>query len=225
MSPKLIQYAAAFGAPMLIAAGARAQTAVGNPFIGNNTLSFHASELTRSGAAEMTTTFGVVYGHRFGAAEDQNRLTMKLQASARPFDDAKSAVLDAAASVGVVRDIRLVPALQVAASAGMGLMAWSDDATKKDRLEFTIPANAGVSYDLRIRSATLSPFVMGTIARYDLRTAENDVQQTAHRGWDASYTSGVSLRLKEVVLSSSRIVGEYGMPNRSRWTFAAGISY
>ena len=62
-------------------------------------------------------------------------------------------------------------------------------------------------------------------SRYDLRTSLDDVQQTKERGWDTYYTSGASLKLREVVLTSSVTSGEHGMPNRSRWAFSAGVSF
>lgn len=225
MTHKLIRAAAVAAALSLVASRLSAQAALGSPFIRDNTLSFRASELTRTGAAEMTTTFGGVYGHRFGQAGAATRVIMQIRASARPFDDVQAAVLDAGATVGISRQVTAVSGLQMAASAGLGMMGWADDVAKTGRLLVTIPVNAGLSYDLHVKGATISPFAMGTAGRYDLRTSLDDVRQSLDRGWDASYTTGVSLRLQEVVLTSARIVGEYGMPNRSRWTFSAGVSF
>ncbi|MFN8581375.1 MAG: hypothetical protein U0163_10415 [Gemmatimonadaceae bacterium] len=204
---------------------ASAQAALGTPFIAKNNLSFQSSQLTRSGGDETTTMFGVVYGHRFGAADAPSNVTMVLRGSARPLDQMDSGVLDLSANVGITRTVASMPKLSLAASTGVGLMAWSDDAAKTGRVNVTVPVNAGVSYDLRVRSATITPFAMGSVARYRLRTALNDVVQTTDNGWDAYYTTGASLRLREVVLTSSRIAGEYGMPARSRWAFSAGISF
>ena len=209
----------------ILASSLSAQTALGTPFIRSNNLSFYSSELTRRGGAETTTMFGVLYGHRFGRSDAATRMTLVLRGSARPFDDVKAGVLDAAATVGATHDVQSLPGVSVAGSTGAALMAWSDDAARTGRAHLTIPVNAGVSYDLRVRSATISPFAMGTVARYDLRTSLDDVQQTSDKGWDAHYTTGASLRLAEVVLTTSRIVGEHAMPNRSRWTFSAGLSF
>jgi hypothetical protein len=209
----------------LLASNLSAQTALGTPFIGSNTISFYSSELTRSGGSETTTMFGVSYGHRFGRDGAATRRTMMLRASARAFDEVKAGVLDVAANVGITRDVHTVPGLSLAASTGLEMMAWGDDAAQTGRLHVTIPASAGVSYDLRIRRATISPFAVGSVSRYDLRTSRNDVRESTDRGWDASYTTGASLRLKEAVLTTSRIIGEHGMPKRSRWAFSAGVSF
>lgn len=206
-------------------ASAGAQAALGTPFIGANLLSFHSAQNTRSGGAATTTTFGLVYGHRFGQRDAVSRLNMTVRASARPLEGVDSGVLDVAATVGVSRTITGLERLSVAASTGMGMMAWSDDVATTGRVQLSIPANAGVSYALRIRNATLSPFAMGSVAHYDLRTSLDDVQLTRESGWDSYYTTGASLRLREVVLTASRIVGEHGMPTRSRWAASAGISF
>jgi len=202
-----------------------AQTALGTPFIGANNLSYHLAELTRSGGAEITRVHGISYGHRFGAADRATHTTMVFRGSARPFDDVNAGVLDVAGAVGLSHASRAVTGLSVAASAGVGVMAWGDDIAKTGRMQITIPVTAGAGYDLRFRGVTLSPFAKATIARYDLRTYLDDERQSLDSGWDASYTSGVSVRLKEVVFTSTRIVGEHGMPERSRWAFSAGISY
>ncbi|HEY7234804.1 MAG TPA: hypothetical protein VH539_11685 [Gemmatimonadaceae bacterium] len=216
---------AVVAATMLDASTLSAQAALGAPFIGSNNLSFYSSELTRSGNEETTSMYGLLYGHRFGSTGDSTRLTMMLRGSARAFDDVKAGILDVATTVGVSHDVSAVRGLSVAASTGLGMMAWGDDIAHTGRLRVTIPANAGASYDLHVRSATISPFAMGTVARYDWRTSVNDVRDSVRDGWDAYYTTGVSLRLKDVVVTSSRIIGEYGMPNRSRWAFAAGLSF
>lgn len=225
MSRTITSLAFAAGSALLLTSSLGAQTALGTPFIGNNILSFQTGALTRRGGEEMTTLFGVVAGHRFGSPDADMRVSLVVRGAARAFDREESGVLDVGATVGVSRDIDAVHGLSVAASTGVGLMAWGDDAAKRGRAHVTIPVNAGVSYDLRVRSATLTPFAMGTVSRYDLRTSVNDERESLADGWDTSYTTGVSLRLKEVVLTSSRIVGEHGMPNRSRWHFSAGISY
>ena len=202
-----------------------AQTALGTPFIKANNLSFYTSDLTRSGGPEMTRTFGLVYGHEFGRAEDAQHLTMVVRGAARAFDDVQAGVLDLGATIGVSHQVTALPGLSVAASTGLGLMAWGDDSLNTGRLHLTIPANVGASYDIRVRGATFSPFVSGTVNRYDLRTSVDDERDTVRNGWDANYAMGASLRLKEVVVTSSRIIGEYGMPNHSRWALSAGLSF
>ncbi len=207
------------------AAPARAQDALGTPFIGRNLFSFHTAQNTRSGGPATTQTFGAIYGHRFGAADATSNVHLVVRASARPLEKTDSGVLDLAATFGASQAVAGIPNLSVAASTGVGLMAWSDDAAKTGRVQMQIPANAGLSYAIRIGGATLSPFAMGTLARYDLRTSLDDVQQTREKGWDTYYTSGASLKLHELVLTSSVTSGEHGMPNRSRWAFSAGVSF
>ncbi len=217
--------AAAAAVSVLAPSALRAQAALGTPFIGRTSVSFYSSELSRSGGPETTQLYGLVVAHRFGEAADPMRVTMKFRGSARPFDNVNAGVLDVAVNVGVTREVQAIRGLSLAASTGIGLMAWGDDNANTGRSHLTLPANLGASYDIRVKSATLAPFAMGTIARYDVRTYLNDVRQTGARGWDASYTTGASLRTKELVLTTCRIVGEYGMPNKSRWAFSAGVSF
>lgn len=204
---------------------ALAQDALGTPFIGRNLFSFHSAQNTRSGGAEQTTTFGALYGHRFGPTESMTRLNLVVRASARPLDGVDSGVLDLAATVGLSRAFETAPKLSIAASTGVGLMAWSDDAARTGRAQLSVPVNAGASYAFKVGGATLAPFAMGTVSRFDLRNAVNDVQVSRDTGWDTFYATGASLRLREVVFSTSRIDGERGMPTRSRWTFSAGVSF
>lgn len=209
----------------IAAVPASAQDALGTPFIGRNLFSFHTAQNTRSGGPATTQTFGAIYGHRFGALDAVSNVHLVVRASARPLEGVDSGVLDFAATVGASQDVAGIPNLSFAASTGVGLMAWSDDAARTGRVNMQIPVNTGLSYALKIGSATFSPFAMGTLARYDLRTSLDDVQLTKERGWDTYYTSGASLKLREVVLTSSVTSGEHGMPNKSRWAFSAGISF
>lgn len=210
---------------LLAASPSLAQDALGTPFIGRNLYSFHAAQNTRSGGPAQTTTFGAVYGHRFGATDASSHVTLVVRASARPLDGVDTGVLDLAATVGISRDVRILPNLSLAASTGFALMAWSDDAAKTGRAQFSIPANAGLSYAIKLGGATLAPFAMGTLARYDLRRAVDDVQVSRDTGWDSYLSTGASLRLREVVFNIARVDGEHGMPTRSRWTFSAGVSF
>jgi hypothetical protein len=220
----ILRVALAAAATSLVASTLAAQAALGTPFIGANNLSFRASELTKSGGAETTTVFGVHYGHRFSGSGPTS-IAMLLRGSARAFDDVQAGVLDVGANVAVSREIRSVRGLSLAASTGLGVMAWGNDANRTGRLHVTIPANAGVSYDLRVRGATLSPFVMGSVSRYDIRTSLDDARDSVDDGWDTTYTTGMSLRFRDIVLTTSSMHGEYGMPKRSRWGFSAGVSF
>ena len=87
--------ACALGLSGLLSSTVSAQQALGTPFIGANNLSFQSAELTRSGGAETTTMFGVLYGRRFGATSSPARLTMELRASARSLENGATAAVDA----------------------------------------------------------------------------------------------------------------------------------
>ncbi len=224
-SARLAAASAFLAAAALVAAPLAAQTALGTPFIGANNLSFTSSQLTRTGGPEITTLFGAAYARRFGAASRAVHTSLAVRAVARPFDEVKSGVLDLSATLGVSYDVPGTSGLSVAASTGIGMMAWGDDVANTGRSYLTIPANAGVSYDLHLKRATFSPFVMASLARYDHRTYLNDVRQTGTTGWDTNYRLGASVRLSEVVLTTARIIGEEGMPSRSRWAFSAGVSF
>lgn len=207
----------------LVGSALPAQAALGTPYIGSNTLSFYTSELPRSGAPETAATFGAAYGHRFGKAESATRMTMLVRLNARSFDPEKG-IAEFAARVGVSHDVRQVPGLALAAATGVGAIAWGDNAADTGRVHFTIPAEVGASYDLRLGSATIAPFASASVQRYNRRTGIES-PEVEEKGWDATYTTGVSLRLRELVLTSSRIAGEWGMPQKSRWAFSAGVSF
>lgn len=209
----------------LLGGTVHAQSALGTPFIGRNHLSFYSGELTRSGGPELTRVPGIVYGRRFGDLTQAEGVSMVLRASGRPLGDATSGVLDLAATVGTSRAVPMVPGLTAAVSIGAGVMAWGDDSAKTGRLHVSVPVSTGLSYAVRIKGATVSPFGTASVARYDLRTSLDDVRQSTKRGWDGRYTAGVAVHFREVVLTSTRIYSEVGMPNRSRWAFSVGMSY
>ena len=48
---------------------------------------------------------------------------------------------------------------------------------------------------------------------------------SSDNGWDARRTTGVSLSLRDIVVTTGHVRGERGLPNRSRWTLAAGFSF
>ncbi|HEX9563257.1 MAG TPA: hypothetical protein VF981_04770 [Gemmatimonadaceae bacterium] len=209
----------------VVPTAATAQDALGVPFIGSNNLSFYTAQLTRDGGAETTTLLGMIYAHRFGAANNPTRMSLQLRGSARPFEDVSAGILDVATRVSVSHDVRAVRGLSVAGSLGAGVTAWGDDRANTGRLHVSLPASGGVSYDIRLGGVTISPFASASIARYDLRTYLDEERQSMDRGWDASYTTGTSLRVRDIVVTTSRIAGEQGMPDRSRWAFTAGISF
>lgn len=211
-------------ATILPASAASAQSALGTPFIGRNHLSYQMAEQSRTGGAELTRVYGLAYGRRLTSDSRPVQVSLVSRLGMRPLDEDRAGVMEFASSVGVSHDIAALPGLSVAASAGAEFMLWGTD-TDSGRIRVAIPVTGGMSYDIKIGEAMLSPFATASIARNDDRTYVNDVQVYRDREWDTRFSQGVSLRVNRVVLTSTRIVGEKGLPNHSRWTFAAGISY
>ncbi len=224
-SPQLLRALIPSLCGLLLAGSAQAQSALGTPFIGRNTVSYHSGELTRNGGPEMIRVPGIVYGRRFGDLARADGLVMVIRASGRPLSGETSGILDLSASIGTERAVPQVPGLMAAVSLGAGMMAWGDDSARTGRLDLSFPVSTGLSYAVRVKGATVSPFATAAVARYDRRTAVDDIRQSTARGWDGRYTAGVAVRLKELVLTSTRIYSEIGMPQRSRWAFSVGVSY
>lgn len=212
-------------ATILPAATASAQSALGTPFIGRNNLSYQMAEQSRTGGSDLTRVYGLSYGRRLTGDNRPVQVSMVSRIGMRPFGEQDSGVLEFATSVGVSHDVAALPGLSVAASTGAEVMLWNNDEAGTGRIRVAIPVTGGVSYDLHVGQATLSPFATASIARNEVRTSQDDVETFRDREWDTRFSQGVSLRMNRVVLTSTRIVGEKGMPNRSRWAFSAGISY
>ncbi len=221
---------ALLGAALLAAtpSHAHAQAALGVPFIGNNHLSFYSTQLTTDGIGTSTSTlYGGRYGHRFGGSDAQSRIAFNVQAAARTLSAPNDGVADVSLSTAWMRRIDEISSrLSTAVSVGASALAWGAADTDAGIARFSFPLTAGVSYDVPIGGATLSPFVAPGIAYYDARSYDDTGDRVASSsGWDSRLTSGLSLRLREVVLTSARIRGEHGLPNSSRWAFSAGISF
>jgi hypothetical protein len=209
------------------AAGLAAQAPLGVPYIGNNHLSFYTTELTTDGLGPGTSSlYGGRYGHQFGQAEDDTRFSLLGQVAARERQDPRGGILDVSLTAGWTRRWnQLDSRLSTTAAVGVSALVWAEDEPDTGLARLSLPLTVGVGYDLHIGSATLTPFVAPGIARFNTRSYVNDVRVTTDEGWDARFSAGTSLRLKELVLTTSRIRGEQGLPNRSRWAFAAGISF
>ena len=209
------------------AAAASAQSTLGVPFIGDNHLSFYSTELTSDGiGASMSTLYGGRYAHRFGSDDARSRFSLSLQGAGRTLADASSGILDVSMTVAWTRRMDEIDEdLSMTGAMGMSALVWGMDETDTGIAHGSLPMTAAVAYDLHIGSATLTPFVAPGIAYYDHRGYLHSVRVSREVGWDARFTTGTSLTLKEVVLTASRIHGESNLPNRSRWAFAAGISF
>ncbi|GMV03825.1 MAG: hypothetical protein AMXMBFR53_01070 [Gemmatimonadota bacterium] len=206
---------------------ASAQSSLGMPFIGNNHLSFYSTALSTDGVASATSAlYGGRYGRRFGSEGAATRFSVAIQGAARSLSDGNEGVADVSVTAALTRSmVEVDPKLSVSVAAGMGALAWGFDHQDTGIAHLSTPISAGLAYDIRIGSATFSPFVSPSVARYDNRTYVDDVRTSRDEGWDARVVWGASLSLKEVVLTTSGIRGEPGLPHRSRWAFAAGISF
>lgn len=209
------------------ASAAAAQAPLGVPYIGNNHLSFYSTELTTDGIGTGTSSlFGGRYGHQFGHAGDATRFSLLGQVAARERQDPRGGILDVSLTAAWTRRWEeLDDRLSTTAALGMSALVWGEDEPDTGLARLSMPFTVGVGYDLRIGAATITPFVAPGIARYQTRSFVDNVRVTTAQGWDARFTAGTSLRLRELVLTTSRIRGEQGLPNRSRWAFAAGISF
>lgn len=218
---------AAAGLLVLAASRASAQAPLGIPYIGDNHLSFYSTELTTDGVGVGTSVlYGGRYGHRFGSAADATRFSLVAQGAFRNLDDPSGGIMDVSLTAAWTRRVDEVDAhLSVTAAAGASALAWGFDEPDAGLAHLSAPLSLGVSYDLGIRGATLSPFVTPGLAYYSDRTYVNNQRVSTSTGWDGRLAMGASLRLKELVLTTSRIRGEEGLPHRSRWTFSAGISF
>jgi hypothetical protein len=207
---------------------ASAQAALGMPYIGRNHLSFYSTGLATNLTGSATTTlFGGRYGRQFGAPGAASQLAVKAQIAVRTLDGPTDGIADVALDVSWARRMdELTSRMTLAVAAGASVLAWDtnqDDAT--GRANFTIPATAGISYDISVGSATISPFVAPSVAWYRTEQWVNNVETVRSSGLDARFMSGASLRMKEIVLTAGSIRGEKGLPSHGRWTFAAGISF
>lgn len=207
--------------------GVTAQASLGMPFIGNNHLSFYSTELSSDGVADATRTLlGGRYARRFGSDASATRFSMAVQAAARSLDNANQGIADLSLTAAVTRRMKEIDDnLQITVAATGAVLAWGFDHEDTGIAHMSVPFTAGVAYDIHIGGATLSPYVAPSIAMYDNRTYVNDERTAQTTGWDGVLSWGASLSLREVVLTTGGIHGEPGLPNQSRWTFSAGISF
>lgn len=207
--------------------GASAQASLGMPFTGNNHLSFYSTGLSDDGVVRtMSTLYGGRYAHRFWADGKSGSLSVAVQVAARELSGGNDGIGDASVTVAWTRRMtELDDNLTLSGAVGSSAVAWGFDDFDTGTAHLSTPFTAGIGYDIHIGGATLSPFVAPSVAAYDHRTYVDDVRTSKVTGWDARVSWGASLSLKEVVLTTSGIRGETGMPRSSRWAFAAGISF
>lgn len=212
---------------VLSAGPVAAQSALGTPFIGDNSLTFYMTELPTDGIGQPTSTlFGGRYGRRFRSTASPASFSLAVQGAARATEGPTDGVMDVSVTAGWSRRMEEIDRrLSVTAAAGASALLWGSGDPDSGLVRASLPLTVGVSYDLRIGPAILTPFAAPAVAYYRARQVVDDVRLMDETGWDARISSGASLRFREVVLSTTTIRGEEGLPHRSRWAFAAGISF
>ncbi len=221
MLPACAALLAGRGAPVA------AQSALGVPFVGNNHLSYYATQLSRDGVGTpMATLHGGRYARRLGPAAARSHLSLGLQVAGRALSGPTDGVLDASVSAAWSRRLdEISDHLSVAGSVGAGALAWGVSNNDVGLLHASVPASVGVAWDLHIGGATLTPFVAPALARYSTRHYVDGVRVSREDGWDARVASGASLQIKQLLLTAGGIHGEHGLPMTRRWTFSAGVSF
>jgi len=208
-------------------AGLEAQSALGVPYIGSNHLSFYATELTSDGfGVAGSKLYGGRYGHRFGDEQATTRFSFLVQVAAKDYEAVSDGVYDVSLSAAMSRTMEEIdPRLELAASLGGEIKAWGFDPDDTGLARVSIPLTMGASFDLQLGAVTIAPFVAPGAAYTMARQYVDDVRVMRENAWDFRFTSGASVRLKEAVFTTSHVRSEHGLPQKSRWTFAAGISF
>ena len=206
---------------------AAGQSTLGVPFIGNNHLSFYSTALATDGVGQSTTTlFGGRFARRFGPAQSQSSMAVNAQIAARPLDGPTDGIADVSLTTSWTRRMdEITDRLAVSMAVGGSVLAWATENDDVGLAHISVPVSFGVSYDIRIGAATLSPFAAPAVAWYNTRRYLNDVRVVDDTGWDARVSTGASLSLRDIVLTAGGIRGEHGLPRDNRWTFAAGVSF
>jgi len=208
---------------------AAAQSTLGVPFLGRNHLSFYATELSDDGiGAASSALYGGRYARLFGSDDATTRFSFMVQGAGRALAAPDDGVIDLSATAAWTRRMgELTPDLSVTAAVGASVLGWGAADGESGIARISYPVTAGVAYDVRIGSATFTPFAAPGIARYATREhrESGELLVGRHSGWDARLTSGASLAFRDIVLTAGGIRGEEGLTKTSRWTFAAGISF
>ena len=210
---------------------AQAQQALGLPFVGRNQFSASVTERSRDGVStEKEAVFGVSYGRQFNGDNAPIQLSMIARAAARGLDGSERGIFDAGLTVAATHNVRAIDGLSVSGAAGLSATVWGKGGWESDeedigRIVNSVPLSLGMSYDVRVGSATFAPFVTTTHAYSRGRDYVNDEPINRTSNWQLGHSAGVSVRFRETVLSLSNIYREGGMPNRNRLAFSAGMSW
>jgi hypothetical protein len=155
---------------------------------------------------------------------------MIVRAGARAVDGNVDGIVDAGVTLAATHRVSALDGLSITAAAGAGAMVWGQDGNgsgqqDRGRIVARMPLSAGVAYDITVGQVTIAPFAMitGAYSR-DRDYVDNDMTAESS-GWRLGNTVGLSVRLREVVLSFSEVSRERGLPHRNRGMFSAGISW
>jgi hypothetical protein len=209
---------------------AQAQTALGVPFTGRNHLSLSVTELSHDGtSAERDAVFGGVYGRRLGSDAALLQYSVIARTAFRANSGIDDGIVDAGLTVAATHSVRAIDGLSITGAAGVGAMVWAQGSNagelERGRVIASAPFSAGLSYDVRLGRATISPFIAVTGAYSKERDYLDGDRIGEDSGWRVGNSVGVSLRFWEAVLSVREISRERGLPSRNRVAFSAGISW
>lgn len=223
--------AAAIGLVLVAPNGAQAQQALGVPFAGKNHLSFSVTELSRDGfGLDRKAVFGGIYGRKLNADQAPVQYSVIVRAAARAMDETDQAIADAGVTFAATHRLRAHDRLSITGAAGAGAVVWSQDAAaieapERVRVVARLPLTAGLAYDINVGGATLAPFVAFNGGYSDERNYVDNDRTARYEGWRLTSSTGVSLRIRETVLTLSEVNRERGMPHRNRVMFSAGMSW
>lgn len=210
---------------------AQAQRSLGIPFVGRNQFSVSVTERSRDGiSTEKEAVFGIAYGRQINSEDAPIQLSVVARAAARGLDDSKAGILDAGVTVAATHNVRAIDGLSLTGAAGVTAMVWGNDGPEygefdRGRIVNSVPLSLGMSYDVRVGSATFAPFVAATEAYSRGRDYVDGEPINKTSSWRLGHSAGMSVRFREAVLSVSNIHRESGMPTRNRVQFSAGMSW
>ena len=219
------------GLTLVTANTAHAQRALGYPFVGRNQFSVSVTERSRDGiSTEQEAVFGVMYGRQFNSDNAPVQLSMIVRGAARALDATENGIVDGGITLAATHSVRAIEGLSITGAAGVSAIVWgdigpNDEDADRGRIVNSVPLSLGMAYDVRVGSATFSPFIAATHAYSQGRDYVNDDATNRTSSWRLGHSTGVSVRFRETVLSVSNVYRESGMPKKNRVAFSAGMSW
>jgi len=219
------------GLTLVAADTAQAQQPLGLPFVGRNQLSVSVTERSRDGVStEQEAVFGIMFGRQLNSNDAPVQLSVVARAAARALDAGERGIFDGGLTLAASHAVRAIDGLSFTGAAGISAIAWgtgrpdSDD-EDRGRIVQSLPLSVGMSYDVRLGSATVAPFIATTAAYSRGRDYVNDERINQTSIWRLGHSAGVSVRFGQAVLSLSDVNREGGMPAKNRMQFTAGMSW